>query len=265
LSTQEGQLIIYDIANNRALSTLNLVLDADASFVRAAFTPDNAQLVLAIGDAAPQIYATNDGTLVRELAGTGDNFASFAFNNDGSRILGATNNLPDTSIIVWEAASGRELGRLTAIASDQLTDILFSPDGKTAFSASWDRKIRQWDLATFEVIRTFEGHTRRVDTLAVSADGTLLLSGSSDYTVRLWEVSSGQELARLEGHTKQVIDVIFLDNDTTALSIDVTNEVIEWRTETAGQLVDWVRSNRTVPELSCAQQAVYGLCSEPTP
>ena len=39
---------------------------------------------------------------------------------------------------------------------------------------------------------TFDGHTRRVNSLSVSPDGETLLTASSDGTLRMWEVSTSR-------------------------------------------------------------------------
>ena len=43
-----------------------------------------------------------------------------------------------------------------------------------------------WDVATGEVLRTLEGHTRDVNTVAISPCGKYVVSGSSDYTVKVF-------------------------------------------------------------------------------
>jgi hypothetical protein len=45
------------------------------------------------------------------------------------------------------------------------------------------------------LVRTFEGHTDRVNACAFSPDGQLALSASSDGALRLWDVASGQEIS----------------------------------------------------------------------
>jgi WD40 repeat protein len=264
--TDQGEAIIFDTRSGETKSTLPLTIDRTTIRYTAAFSPDNSKVVISVNGEV-LLFNTTDGTAVEGWSNPDVviTFAALAFSPDGKRLLGATDWFPETQIILWNIETGEELGRLIAEASDQLTDVLFSPDGKTAFSASWDRKIRQWDLSTFEEIRSFSGHTQRVNKIALSADGSLLLSGGADYTVRLWEVATGEELSRFEGHNAGIVALVFIDNDQAALSIASDDEAIEWRTETANELVTWVRNNRTVPELSCAQQAVYGLCSEPAP
>ena len=44
----------------------------------------------------------------------------------------------------------------------------------------------------------FEGHERRVNSIALNANGTLVLSGGWDKTLRIWEVSTGRCVRRFE-------------------------------------------------------------------
>jgi WD40 repeat protein len=58
-------------------------------------------------------------------------------------------------------------------------------------------------------VRTLEGHTLAVTSVAFSPDGKLLASGSWDNTVKLWEVATGRELRTLKGHTDHATSVAF--------------------------------------------------------
>ncbi|KAK4102531.1 WD40 repeat-like protein [Parathielavia hyrcaniae] len=81
-----------------------------------------------------------------------------------------------------------------------VTAVAFSPDGKTLASASNDKTVRLWEVATGAPRATLEGHGDPVSAVAFSPDGKTLASASNDNTVRLWEVATGTPRATLEGH-----------------------------------------------------------------
>src|SRR5262249_43238614 len=68
--------------------------------------------------------------------------------------------------------------------------VTFSPDGKTALSASQDRTLRLWEVASGTSLRTFSGNTNAVHSVAFSPDGKTALSASADTTLRLWAIPS---------------------------------------------------------------------------
>ncbi|HEU4578268.1 MAG TPA: hypothetical protein VFS67_08440 [Polyangiaceae bacterium] len=59
----------------------------------------------------------------------------------------------------------------------------------------------------FLLLRSFEGHTSSVDSVALSADGRRALSGSDDDTLKLWNVETGALVRSFEGHTDSVNSV----------------------------------------------------------
>jgi WD40 repeat protein len=61
-----------------------------------------------------------------------------------------------------------------------------APDGKTLASASEDKTIKLWQVATGEELLILKGHEKRVNAVAFSADGRTLASGDHGGTVRLW-------------------------------------------------------------------------------
>lgn len=89
--------------------------------------------------------------------------------------------------------------------TDWVNSIAVSPDGKWAASASSDKTVKIWDLATGECRATLVGHTNQVNCVAITPDGTQLLTGSHDSTVRKWDASSGRLL-----HTSAIEDSFFV-------------------------------------------------------
>jgi WD40 repeat protein len=57
--------------------------------------------------------------------------------------------------------------------------------------------IKLWDVGTGKQIRSFEGHTSPVQSVAFSRDGKTILSGSFDGTMKLWRADRDEQLATL--------------------------------------------------------------------
>ncbi|KAG8961333.1 hypothetical protein FRC03_005507 [Tulasnella sp. 419] len=99
--------------------------------------------------------------------------------------------------------------RLTGHQS-QVSHVAFSPDGRWAASAGWDRSIRIWEGRTGKYICTLRGHIAPVYRLAWSADSRLLISASKDSTLKIWSLKTQKLHTDLPGHTDEVYCVDFV-------------------------------------------------------
>jgi len=61
-------------------------------------------------------------------------------------------------------------------------------------SGSGDNTLKLWDVGTGEEVRTFEGHSKEVNSVIFSADGRYILSSGGDGTVKLWDASTSKEM-----------------------------------------------------------------------
>src|SRR5262249_33573113 len=133
-----------------------------------------------------QIQETAGGRLLATF-GRGPAYVSaLAFSADGKSLAGAAG-----VVLVWEAATGKELHRLAGHGTARVAALAFAPTGRLLASAGQDKSPRVWDLSTGQPIACFEGHQAEVSCLAFSPAGRRLASASADGTVLVWKVAPG--------------------------------------------------------------------------
>ncbi len=71
----------------------------------------------------------------------------------------------DSSIIVWDPASGNQLTKLAGHSSS-VCSLAWSPNGQQLASGSYDRSIILWDPANGKQLTTLVGHTGSVFSVA---------------------------------------------------------------------------------------------------
>jgi tetratricopeptide (TPR) repeat protein len=122
----------------------------------------------------------------------------------GYGTVGRSKDYELNSVTLREALSDRTIRILVGHTAD-VTGAAFSPDGRRLATASFDRTIKLWDVATGRDVFTLRGHTAGVVSVAFSPDGQRLVSGGIDATARVWDATPmpPETLAELDASFRQ--------------------------------------------------------------
>ena len=130
-------------------------------------------------------------------------------------------------VVLWDAATHRRLAGDPLFTGQQgaITDVAFSPDGKTIAAGYGDRYIKGggvllWDVATRRRLADDPLPVKEsyVSGVAFSRDGRTIVSGSWDGAVRLRDAVGGQERRVLWWHVGSAGSVSYSPDGRTLAS-----------------------------------------------
>jgi WD40 repeat protein len=203
---------LFDPATGKELRILQTT--RSFSIMCLAFSPDSKRLALGSYDAA-LVWDVVGGQQLFQLNGHQDYVGSLAFSPDGKLLASGG---WDELVILWDAATGKELVRLTKPGDEtQVGRVTFSPNGKLLAVATWRQPLRLWDVATRRLLHTLSGHAP-AGCAAFSPNGKLLAAGESDGTITLWEPATGKAVRRWKAHAVATNSVAFSPDGKTLVS-----------------------------------------------
>ncbi len=185
-------------------------------------SPDGKYIVSISTDKTIRVWDTKSGQeIVRKSFEDEPKINVAKFSPDGNYIASGGD---DSDIHVWETTTGNDT--FVYSASDSVTSIDFSPDGKLIVVGEGETaSILKLDEQA--LLRWFF-HDDEVLSVNFSPDGSFIATGSRDNTARLFNIKTGEEVA-MATHSNDVVFAGFLDSESPQIiSQSVDGNVQVW-------------------------------------
>ncbi|MBL9139949.1 MAG: protein kinase [Verrucomicrobiales bacterium] len=149
---------------------------------------DGRLAIVFAGSQATLINASNSSPLAT-LSHPGP-VVSACFDATGSLVATACRDDDERplSAHLWNATNGAPVGNPLPHA-DGVSQIAFTPDGRSILTAGEDRLIKQWTRDGVDTLRRFR-HLKGFLDISLNADGTRMVAAGSDNTVSVWDLTN---------------------------------------------------------------------------
>jgi WD40 repeat protein len=165
------------------------------------------RIAVATDDGAVRFYDAETGRLLKTMS-TGDNakpINSIAMGKGGVMATGGADSL----VRLWDTGKEKEKIKPLSIHKDNVTVVVFTPDGRYLATGSKDGTVRVLDLDLNRPRTNFTACKDGVKTLAFSPDGKVLASGGADGKIKFWNPATGKSTRTLDGHSDAVASLSF--------------------------------------------------------
>jgi len=272
----DGIINKWDVEEGREIRNFNTNIIHNYYWLfSVAFSRDGRRVISGLSNGTIKLFDTNTGQELRTFSGHSEEVTSVAFNPDGTQIASCSK---DGTIKIWDTETGREIR--TFPDQYCYSSIVFTPNGKHIFNGRYimdietgnknftaegnedviainndgsqilytslresavrdGRNIILIDMVSW-TMRTFDGHSGTVLSVAFSPDGKQIVSGSLDRTIKLWDAETGNEIRTFSGHTSHVFSVSFSPDGRQILSCSADGTIRLWDVLTGREIAQFI-------------------------
>lgn len=203
-----------------------------------ALSPDGSRLAAGCGNELVIFDTGPDGTALRSRAQAHlDPVQSLAWTPDGKFLItGAFRR-----VVVWDADPLTERREITAGLTDRISAVVALPEAGRALVADGlvaeSGIVREVDLLSGSVIRSWTAHADTIFAMALSHDGKRLATAGGDRMLKVWDPATGTETARMEAHASQVLSVAFHPDDSQLVTGGADRQLKVWDVKTRENVI----------------------------
>ncbi|MCW5910405.1 MAG: caspase family protein [Cyclobacteriaceae bacterium] len=195
------------------------------------YSADGKKLLTGGGDGSLMLWNVEKGDTILSIKSYQQPVFDVHFNSDETQIISSS---WDGTLKIHDARTGKRLHYFELKEGSAYVS-MFSKNDLYVFTATLGDntdKLQMREVDSKKTVRTFEGHTDVVASLASSKDGKRLLSASWDGSIRLWDIATGLAEKKLSGHQGAVHVALFNHTETGIYSAGADRIIRYWDVNT---------------------------------
>jgi hypothetical protein len=175
----DGFVRVWDLAARKEVRAIKVEAGTVYSL---ALSPDG-RLAATAGREGLRLWDLATGAELPRQGMNGHDCVAVVFSPDGKIVASGDSE----TVRLWEVLTGKEVQTLKGFKGE-VSQLLFSRDGRTLLTASYDHSVRLWEARTGRLVREFEAHAGWVWGIALSPDEKTLASCSVDTKLLCWDL-----------------------------------------------------------------------------
>ncbi|MEW5856939.1 MAG: hypothetical protein AB1861_06105 [Cyanobacteriota bacterium] len=193
------------------------------------------------------ITVQNNTAWVNTFAVTPDGQTAVSASGDRALVIKVPS--ADSTVKVWNLRWGSQMHNLVGHAYG-VTDVVITPDGQKAVSASRDNSLRVWDIKKGTALHKLEGHDEWVSSVVLTPDGQRAVSASGDKTLKVWDIEKGTTIETLRGHNDVIWKVVLTPDGQRAISASADRTLKVWDIQQGKELYTLTGHNGWVTDVA---------------
>lgn len=225
--TAEGNLVNWSL--KKAGDRQEFPIPTGKTITSVAYAPSGRYIAAGTGDGIIFVFdiitGQKIGTMDQQYAVTG-----LSFSIDNRYLSSGDTDTDHGKLNIWDLSS-QKLYASQNDHSNDVTDVVYSKDGKWIVTGCMDWRLRLWEASTGRLMHTFLTQKAPITSIAISPDGEIVAGGLSNGEIMFWSISDYSMLRDFKAHPDEVKSLSFSPDGKYLASSSWDQALMIWNTD----------------------------------